>query len=242
MQVPNLLTLKSIARSLGALLVSLWGVSGCYLVFGDFQADPSLGQGGAANKGGAAATGGGTASACSQAYQCTSAGLLQKCLSGKWSDVQLCPDPARCNAVAGQCDTCTENQLQCNGTKTIEICNGARNGWSFYASCDTTQNCDLATFNCAVCPAGKSCKDETTLITCSADQKRIVETTTCTLLDGKCHVVDGADDSCTQCAAGESYCTSDNIIWTCSDGLYVVTADCSASGCQTVNGQVSCKN
>jgi hypothetical protein len=218
-----------------------WGIvlllSGCQVVFGEYQAGQVAAggagaTGGTASAGGGAAAGtagapagaqppGGSSSYCSgtPAYTCSGA-LLQACDNGAWTTVGDCVRIALCQPALGVCDVCADGERNCSASGQLSTCNADRTGFTPGPICSSPLYCDVTADHCVACAAGQARCNGDYLDVCNADRTAWdLKAQSCEGLG--CHVVDATAAYCNDCTAGSaSACSSPTTLQSCVAGKW----------------------
>jgi hypothetical protein len=238
-----------------ALCAPFWGIalvlSGCQLVYGEYQAGHGTGgsagavQGGGQATGGAASIGGTTSQGGSEPggsaptggsapcdgtspYRCVN-GVLQACTSGAWTTKQTCTDPALCQPALGVCDVCATGEWTCVDS-VLSFCNADHTAFTPGPTCSPPLYCDLTANHCVACATGEARCNGDDLAVCTLDRSDW-GAQSCQGLG--CHVFDGMTDYCNVCtAANPPVCQTTPTgaqLRSCVSGLWRTTT--CANGC-----------
>ena len=122
-------------------------------------------------------------------FRCNLAGL-ERCVLGRFEEVERCGSVALCDPAAAQCraPACDAGEFSCSGATNLQRCNAARDDFEEYRSCDTGDICDEVAGQCDACtPNAFECM-LSELFRCSADGQALEKVGDCLT---RCAVNDG---------------------------------------------------
>jgi hypothetical protein len=224
---------------------------GCQIAFGTYTAgssDAGVPVGGRSGIGGATSVSGGTAAGGSTVlddcdgtvpFKCTGAELWQ-CVNKHWDHVDTCNTAGNCQKGLGVCYKCAKDDPpQCSADRTaILTCADPLVGFTVAATCVAPQICAPGNTSCVLCETGQTRCEVDDAGVAVDKAKRCVSTTSGWVTipcSGPCLQVDGFNDNCRTCNAGETACanrketdgSTTNFVKTCvSDGSGWATIVC----------------
>ncbi|HEY5960966.1 MAG TPA: hypothetical protein VIV60_30630 [Polyangiaceae bacterium] len=201
---------KSRAIAVAAAMV----VTGCQLLFGDFQFTTQDGGVGGFVGSISAAGGSSLPSDCSieGAARCNGS-MLELCSSKRWVGERDCITQSQCDADHTRCKECVPNSFRCDAFRLMQCTSNGEN-WNLYKACDDGASCDAQNGRCTKCAVDEAICYQGLLQLCNADRDGW-GVTDCGNVN-RCRT--SPPPSCGPCAEGEYQCNGSQL-QRCNDRL-----------------------